>query len=167
MSSPTTSADRSSEKTTVSPSPSLRSGLASADHVPSACGSISVTSIFAVTSPCALILVRVPLSRAGITRVSFRISRSPGRRMPGRSKTWASRVCAPRPPEAARRIAGGGPRGDEPLGQVEIEIVELHCVWVSVSSGGGRRKISRKMPGVRIDKGFTDTLDCCAVPVRR
>jgi hypothetical protein len=91
-SSPTTSADRSSEKTTVSPSPSLRSGLASADHVPSACGSISVTSIFAVTSPCALILVRVPLSRAGITRVSFRISRSPGRRMPGRSKTWASRV---------------------------------------------------------------------------
>jgi len=65
----------------------LRSGLASADHVPSACGSISVTSIFAVTSPCALGFVRVPVSRAGITRVSFRISRSPRRRIAGRSYT--------------------------------------------------------------------------------
>ena len=37
----------------------------------------------------------------------------------------------------------------------------------ALKSGGGARKISRKIPGVRIDKGLTDTRVSCASPMTR
>ena len=55
------------------------------------------------------------------------------------------------------------PRCDQPFGQLEIEVIQFHCA----SSGGGRRKISRKMPGVKTDSGLTDTALFSGVPVRR
>ena len=56
-----------------------------------------------------------------------------------------------------------GPGRDQVFRQVEIEIVQFHCA----SSGGGRRKISRKMPGVKTESGLTDTALFSGVPVSR
>ena len=47
------------------------------------------------------------------------------------------------------------PGRDQPLGQVEIEIAQLHSA--SVRCGGVLRKISRNIPGVSIDSGLAET----------
>jgi len=101
-----TSADSAGENTIVSPGLSLRSGLTSADHVASACGSSSVTSIRATAAPCPVARVRVPLRRAGITRVLFRISRSPGRRMSTRSRTRRSSIPLPSASKSRAALRG-------------------------------------------------------------
>ncbi len=57
-----------------------------------------------------------------------------------------------------------GPRRDQPLGQVEIEIAQASLAQFTVRSAVGRRKISRNMPGVRIDSGLTETCGVGGVP---
>ena len=64
-----------------------------------------------------------------------------------------------------RRPRLGGPRGDQFLGQVEIEIGQFH--WLSfggVSLGAGRRNISLNMPGVKSESGLTDTRGLSELP---
>ena len=50
----------------------------------------------------------------------------------------------------------GGAGGDQRFGQVKVEVGQFHG-FGSPRTGGGRRKISRNMPGVRIDSGLTST----------
>ena len=87
---PSAIADKSAENSTSSPSLSFFNGLTSADHVPSARGSRSVTSIFASDGPAAPSRRRMPNRRAGMTLVSLSTNRSVGRRMSGKSLTWRS-----------------------------------------------------------------------------
>ena len=65
-------------------------GFSSASHAPVACGSSRVASIRASVVPSAPSRRRRPLSRAGMTLVSFRTSLSPGRRNSGSDKLVAS-----------------------------------------------------------------------------
>ena len=63
-----------------------------------------------------------------------------------------------------RRAAGANRSGgDQPCGQVEVEIVKFH----GDALGGAERKISRNMPGVRIDSGFTAIRMADVGPVTR
>jgi hypothetical protein len=56
-------------------------------------------------------------------------------------------------------------RRNQRFGKVKVEIGKLHSV-TSLRFGGACRKISRNMPGVRTDSGFTDTIGSSTVPVR-
>ena len=88
---PVTTADKVSEKTIASPSRTFLSGFKRASQSPFACGSRSVASIRAsVSSPPAPLRCLLPLRRAGMTLVSFKTSRSPGRKNSGRLMLAAS-----------------------------------------------------------------------------
>ena len=67
--------------------------------------------------------------------------------------------------QPSRRARIGGPCGNQRLGQIKIEIGQLHPPF-PVATGGGRRKMSRNMPGVKIDSGLTEIAGASAVPVR-
>ena len=105
-----------------------RAGRSSACQLSRPVARSSVASIRAIA--CAVGARRgaaSPASRAGITLVSFSTSRSPGRSQCGRSATVASCVAAPSATSsrAAHRGRAGRSR-DQLLGQVEVEIGELH-----------------------------------------
>ena len=73
---------------------------------------------------------------------------------------WALRHQQPR-----RCARNRWPRGDQRLGQVKIKIRKFHPP-LSFNTGAGLRKISRNMPGVMIDSGFTPISGSSAVPRR-
>ena len=65
-----------------------------------------------------------------------------------------------------RRGTGpGGPCRNQRLGQIKVEIGQVH--WPEpFRTGGPLRKISRNMPGVRIERGLTSIWGSSAVPRR-
>ena len=88
-------AERPAEKITSSPTANLRSGFTNTFHSPANSGSNNVTSILACIRPWVDFRARVPDSRAGMTLVSLRTKRSPGRKISHISRTWASSMCRP------------------------------------------------------------------------
>ncbi|MPL73139.1 hypothetical protein SDC9_18932 [bioreactor metagenome] len=64
--------------------------------------------------------------------------------------------------QLCRRARPRRARRNQPLGQIEVEIFKFHSVTIV---GGARRKISRNMPGVKIDSGLITTLGAAAVPL--
>ena len=86
-------------------------------------------------------LVRVPMSRAGMTLVSLNTSRSPGCSSLGRSRTLRS--CSPSAATSSSRALSRGLAGRWAIssGKGEIEQVDAHLRWSAAREG--RRRFGR------------------------